>query len=239
VKVIDFKWQGGFPKKRNWVLLNYPFTTPWVFFLDADERVPDAFCHELSKKLEEGAHIGFWLNYRNYFLGKILAHGVPQKKLALFRVGSGLYERIDDTGWTHLDMEVHEHPVLAGSVGEITAKIDHFDYGGLHHFIARHNDYSTWEANRYIQLGSYLQESAKLTKRQKAKYRYLERWWFPAAYFSLTYFIYGGWLDGRPGFVYAVLKAVYFFHVQQKIREIAGQPCRATNQLSVANPDLP
>ena len=35
---IDFKWDGKFPKKRNWVLRNYKFKTPWVLFLDADER---------------------------------------------------------------------------------------------------------------------------------------------------------------------------------------------------------
>ena len=42
-KVIDFNWQGDSPKKRNWVLLNYTFTTPWVLFLDADEKLTDNF----------------------------------------------------------------------------------------------------------------------------------------------------------------------------------------------------
>jgi glycosyltransferase involved in cell wall biosynthesis len=26
-KVLDFHWQGGYAKRRNWVLLNYSFTT--------------------------------------------------------------------------------------------------------------------------------------------------------------------------------------------------------------------
>src|SRR5262249_33874255 len=63
-KVLNFKWQGGYPKKRNWVLLNYPFTTPWVLFLDADERLSDDFCGELSRRLYEDDYVGFWLNYR-------------------------------------------------------------------------------------------------------------------------------------------------------------------------------
>ena len=222
-KFLEFQWQGGHPKKRNWVLLNYLFTTPWVLFLDADEQLTDAFCAELSKKLQENAHVGFWLSYRNYFLGKMLKHGVPQRKLALFRVGSGLYERVDDLKWTHLDMEVHEHPVLKGSIGEITAPIDHLDYRGLHHFMERHNDYSTWEATRYVELRSRSRVTNSLTERQQFKYRYIERWWFPIAYFGLTYLIYGGLLDGRPGFVYAVFKSMYFFQVQQKIREIGSE----------------
>jgi len=227
-KVLDFQWQGGYPKKRNWVLLNYPFRTPWVLFLDADEHLTDAFYRELSNKLHDETYIGFWLSYRNCFLGKMLKHGVPQKKLALFRVGSGLYERIDDLRWTNLDMEVHEHPVLNGSIGKLAAPIEHVDYRGFHHFIERHNDYSTWEAKRYVELKSGSRATTSFTERQEFKYRHLERWWFPIAYFMLTYFVYCGFLDGRSGFVYAIFKSMYFFQVQQKVKEIykKGAPVR-------------
>ena len=34
---ISFKWDGHFPKKRNWFLLNHRVDQPWVFFLEADE----------------------------------------------------------------------------------------------------------------------------------------------------------------------------------------------------------
>jgi glycosyltransferase involved in cell wall biosynthesis len=34
-EVLNFEWNGRFPKKRNWFLRNYAFTTKWVFFLDA------------------------------------------------------------------------------------------------------------------------------------------------------------------------------------------------------------
>ncbi len=46
-EVVQFRWNGQFPKKRNWVLRNYEFKTPWVMFLDADERIISAFCEEL------------------------------------------------------------------------------------------------------------------------------------------------------------------------------------------------
>src|SRR5258705_4216690 len=41
--VLDFRWAGGFPKKRNWVLQNFTFGTEWVLFIDADEKVTPAF----------------------------------------------------------------------------------------------------------------------------------------------------------------------------------------------------
>ena len=218
-KVIDFKWQGGYPKKRNWVLLNYKFATPWVLFLDADERLTDQFVKELCTKISATRCDGFWLNYRNHFLGRALKFGVPQRKLALFKVGAGLYEKIDEARWSDLDMEVHEHPVLHGPVGAIGSPIDHSDIRGLHHFIDRHNSYSTWEANRFLQLRAFADANRPLTQRQFAKYRYVARWWFPLAYFVLTYILRGGFMDGHAGLVYSIFKACYFLQIREKIAE--------------------
>jgi glycosyltransferase involved in cell wall biosynthesis len=223
-KLIKFDWQGGFPKKRNWVLLNYKFNTPWVLFLDADEHLTEAFLQEARVKISQEKYEGYWLNYRNYFLGRALKFGVAQRKLALFKVGTALYERVDDTRWSELDMEVHEHPVVGGSVGEIHAPIDHIDARGLYHFIDRHNSYSTWEARRYLQLCGSPEGLERLTPRQKAKYRYIARWWGPVAYFVLTYIVRGGFLDGRAGLVYAVFKACYFLQVREKILEARKSP---------------
>ena len=218
-KLIDFYWQGGYPKKRNWVLLDHKFATPWVLFLDADERLTDEFVKELCTKISGNRYDGFWLNYRNHFLGHALKFGVPQRKLALFKVGAGFYEKIDEARWSDLDMEVHEHPVLHGSVGVIASPIDHLDFRGLHHFIDRHNAYSTWEANRYLQLKALPDAEQRLTQRQIAKYRHLARWWFPLVYFVMTYIVRGGFMDGHAGLVYAVFKACYFLQIREKIAE--------------------
>jgi glycosyltransferase involved in cell wall biosynthesis len=223
VKVINFTWHGGFPKKRNWVLLNYKFMTHWVLFLDADEQLTDAFLQEINARIASDRFDGYWLNYRNHFLGRVLKYGVPQRKLALFRVGGGLYEKIDDANWSELDMEVHEHPIIQGAIGEINAPIDHLDFRGIHHFIDRHNSYSTWEANRYLQLNTIPKDARRLSRRQLAKYRYIARWWFPLAYFMLAYIVRGGFLDGRAGFIYALFKAYYFLQIREKIAELNVQ----------------
>ncbi|MES2450833.1 MAG: glycosyltransferase family 2 protein [Pseudomonadota bacterium] len=218
---LDFDWSGDFPKKRNWVLANHPPSTPWVLFLDADERVTEQFIAELRQVLAGTAEIsavGFWLNYSNHFMGRILRHGVPQRKLALFRVGAGHYERIDDRRWSNLDMEVHEHPVLDGPIGEISSPIDHLDYRGIDHYIARHNAYASWEAKRHADLmarGDAAWDA--LTPRQRTKYRNLARWWFAPAYFAGTYFLKLGFLDGAAGFHYAFLKLLYFYEIRLKI----------------------
>jgi len=214
-KLVQFEWKGGFPKKRNWVLLNYPFKTSWVLFVDADERLTKEFRKEMADKIDTGDYVGFWLNYNNHFLGQVLRHGIPQRKLALFRADAGLFEKIEDPGWSNLDMEVHEHPVLTGRVGEIRSPIDHLDFRGMHHFIQRHNEYSSWEAKRYLTLKS----TTSLTTRQRIKYKYLEKWWYPFGYFLIAYFAKLGFLDGRAGFVYALLKCAYFVEMQEKVDE--------------------
>jgi glycosyltransferase involved in cell wall biosynthesis len=221
--LVQFRWPGGFPKKRNWVLQTYPFKTPWVLFLDADERLTPEFIALLGPALARDDLAGYWLSYNNHFMGGRLRHGVPQRKLALFRVGAGLYERIEDAQWSGLDMEVHEHPILEGRVEAIAAPIEHQDSQGLHKFIGRHNDYSSWEARRLIAMKSDRQSWAKLTPRQRIKYASLESWWFAPAYFLFTYVIRAGFLDGGKGLAYAFLKYAYFAEVRLKIIELKAR----------------
>ncbi len=214
--VIQFAWNGRFPKKRNWFLREHRPSTPWVLFLDADELVDDAFCDELARTLPGTPHVGFWLTYDNWFMGRRLRHGTPNRKLALFRVGSGEYERIDEDHWSDLDMEIHEHPVLSGSLGEIRTRIDHRDDRGLEHWKRRHEAYAQWEARRATLLRTSGMQD--LTERQRTKYRMLGAWWLPSAYFLDGYVRRLGLLDGRAGFWHAWMKAAYFRRIGRLIR---------------------
>lgn len=220
VKVLKFAWDGGFPKKRNWVLQNHNFRTRWVLFLDADELVTQAFIDELHRVLPTTTHVGFWISFTNWFLGQPLRHGDVFRKLALFQIGAGEYERFPEQLWSNLDMEVHEHPVLNGTLGDIHSKLDHDLYRGLHHYLDKHNEYSTWEANRYHWLRSAPPtERDKLTPRQKFKYRNLDRWWLAWIYFIASYLLKRGFLDGSAGWHFNWLKKRYFHDIRAKIRE--------------------
>lgn len=228
-KVVTFTWNGRYPKKRNWCLLNLQFSTPWVLFLDADEKLTPAFIDELRSALGKSDHVGYWLSYSNHFLGGRLRFGIPQRKLALFRFGAGLYERIDEDRWSSLDMEVHEHPELQGSVGLIRAQIDHDDDRGLHAFIARHNEYSSWEAMRYRRVMQTPEIFSRLTRRQTVKYKNLRRRYFAFLYFLINYFGFLGFADGWRGFVYSIFKLFYFMQVREKIIELERTEDRASS----------
>jgi glycosyltransferase involved in cell wall biosynthesis len=215
---LQFRWDGRFPKKRNWFLRNHAPMTPWVLFLDADELLDDAFCDELARTLPSTTHAGFWLTYDNWFLGKRLRHGTPNRKLALLRVGAGEYERIDEERWTSLDMEIHEHPVLAGTEGEIHARIDHRDDRGLERWKARHDEYALWEARRALRLRA--EGRVPAAGRQRTKYRVLGRRWLPVAYFLNDAILRAGFLDGWTGIRHAWMKARYFAQVGRLMRTL-------------------
>ena len=215
---VSFRWDGHFPKKRNWFLINHPPKTPWVFFLDADEYLTDEFVDELARALAMTTHVGFRVMYSNYFLGKKLKYGVPQIKLPIFRAGSGLYERIDEDEWSALDMEVHEHPVLEGTVGQLNTLVDHQDFKGIDAYIAKHKEYASWEARRYLKLRETPEATAHFTAIQRRKYDSLTSWWLAPSYFLYSWLWKRGILDGWAGFVFAKMKASYFSQIRRKIQ---------------------
>jgi glycosyltransferase involved in cell wall biosynthesis len=188
-KVIDFDWNGKFPKKRNWYLRNHSPQTKWVMFLDADEYLTDEFKTELRNAILNEENVGYWLSYSIYFLGKKLKGGYPLQKLALFRVGSGEYEQINEEQWSKLDMEIHEHPILEGKVGVINSKIDHQDFRGVSHYISKHNEYSSWEAARFLTIT--LEKRKMWTWKQKVKYALIETPFSGPIFFLGSFFFNG------------------------------------------------
>jgi glycosyltransferase involved in cell wall biosynthesis len=216
-QLVNFKWNGKFPKKRNWTIKNVQLNNEWLLFLDADEIITLNFVDEITYKIKETTHVGFWLNFNNYFMGKKLNYGDKMRKLAFFKKGSGEYEKIEEDTWSHLDMEIHEHPILDGTVGEINSPIEHNDYKGLEHYIAKHNAYSSWEANRFFSIKN---NKKHLTKRQRFKYKMLSSGFLPLIYFVYSFIIKVGFLDGKSGLYLAKYKANYFFQIQTKIKEL-------------------
>jgi len=220
-EVLQFKWDGKFPKKRNWVLQNANLLHEWILFLDADEFVTDEFVNEVANKIQDPNYNGYTIQFENYFMGKKLRYGYGFHKSALFKKSKGAYEKIDEDLWSHLDMEVHEYPIIEGKVGLINAKVVHKDFKNLDHYIAKHNAYSTWEAQRYLQLQQ--SKNNYLSLNQKIKYGLLSTGLLPAVYFMGAYFLKLGFLDGKEGFYLARFKAHYFFQIQTKVESLKAK----------------
>jgi glycosyltransferase involved in cell wall biosynthesis len=220
-EVLQFHWNGQFPKKRNWALQNASLDHEWILFLDADEFVTDAFVDEVAIKIQDPHYNGYTIQFQNYFMGKKLRYGYGFKKSALFKKSKGAYEKIEEDLWSHLDMEVHEHPIIEGKVGVIHAKVVHKDFKNLDHYIAKHNAYSSWEAQRYLQLKE--SSNSHLSFNQKIKYGLLTTGLLPMVYFIGAYFLKLGFLDGKEGFYLARFKSHYFFQIQTKVESLKNK----------------
>lgn len=164
-EVVQFYFNGRWPKKKNWSLDTLPFRNEWVLIVDGDERIPPDLWEEIAEAIQQDQYSGYYINRRVYFLGTWIRHGgkYPDWNLRLFRHRQGRYENlhteeIPNTG----DNEVHEHVILQGAVGYLKHDMDHIDFRDLYHWLERHNRYSNWEARVYYNLLSGMQESLSL-----------------------------------------------------------------------------
>ncbi len=74
--VVQFQFNGTWPKKKNWALENLPFRNEWVFILDADEVLPpgtDTEIESIVAKQGRG-NAGYWINRRFMFMNTWLKH---------------------------------------------------------------------------------------------------------------------------------------------------------------------
>src|ERR1700712_2228437 len=147
-RVVQFDFNGTWPKKKNWALENLPFRNEWVFILDADEVLPRSAEQEFRDAIANAGSIaGYWINRRFMFLGRWLRHAYyPNWNLRLFRHSLGRYEKLTEAATNSGDNEVHEHVVVQGPTGRLRSEMDHYAFPSVDVFIEKHNRYSNWEA---------------------------------------------------------------------------------------------
>ena len=224
-KVMQFHYEGGWPKKRQWALDSQVWRNDWVLLLDADEILESGIRNEISEAISNPAINGYWLRFQIVFLGRMLRHGDTELwKLSLFRTGMGRYEmRLKDQDQAMADMEVHEQVVVEGATGRLASPIRHENVNSLDRFIEKHNAYSNWEAKIYAQ-GQDGQLKCTPFGNQAQRRRWLRRIFMPLPGTPLLVFAYMylfklGILDGRAGLIYSTFRAVQFFHIKAKIYE--------------------
>ncbi|WCJ59713.1 glycosyltransferase family 2 protein [Fontisphaera persica] len=221
--VVEFKWNGKYPKKKNWALENIRWRNEWVLILDADEQITPGLAAEIKDVLRQPACDGYYINRRFMFLGKWIRHCgyYPSWNLRLFKHRLGRYEKIDVGDIGSGDNEVHEHVVLKGKAGYLQNDMLHYAYPDIHTWIEKHNRYSSWEAA--IEVGGANLSEKGIGKSQERR-RKLRLWsrklpFRPTLRFIYSYFIQGGILDGAAGWRFCRLLAMYERMIVFKIKE--------------------
>lgn len=224
-KVVQFDFNGTWPKKKNWALENLPFRHEWVFILDADEVLPPETEAEFRAIVTDPAHpvAGYWINRRFMFMGKWLRHAYyPNWNLRLFRHALGRYEKITDSPTASGDNEVHEHVVVRGATGRLRADMDHYAFPSVEVFVEKHNRYSNWEArvavSGRLDGGALQHDRVGWRRRLKAWSQSLP--FRPTLRFCYVYFWQRGFLDGPEGYYFARLHGVYELLAVAKTHEL-------------------
>ncbi len=229
-RVVQFDWNGQFPRKKNWALENVAWKNEWVLILDADERITPELQAEIRRHLTAPKHDGFYLNRRFWFMGGWIYHSgyFPSWNLRLFKHRLGRYEKLEVTGNGQSgDNEVHEHVLLEGPVAYLVEPMLHYAFPNLDVWIEKHNRYSAWEATV---IGALHEQAGGKTLRSSPFGTALERKrWLkkmarflpgkPLLRFFYHYVLKQGFRDGYRGWVLCWLLAWYEFVSAAKARE--------------------
>jgi len=153
---------------------------------------------EIQHTIRSAQHVAYRVPRMTYYLGKWIRRcgWFPDYNIRLFRNGVAHFE-----GGT-----VHERPAIQGSVGTLTGHLEHYSYGNISDHLIRMDQYSTLIAEDKFKRG-------KSSSPLLAIYKSISK-------FFLIYVWKRGFLEGRAGFVIAVLGGYYNFLKYIKLWEI-------------------
>ena len=228
-RVVNFQWNGEFPKKKNWALANVTWKNDWVFIIDADERATPELAGAMTAiaLAPAPAVTGYYVNRRFWFLDGWLNHCgyFPSWNLRFFRHRLARYEQPGTAAATGSgDNEVHEHVVLEGQAGYLPGEMEHYAFPNIATWVEKHNRYSNWEAR--VQAGEAGQAlGSEPIEAGLARKRMLRRlaWrlpFRPTLRFLYHYVWRAGFLDGYRGWVFCRLMGYYEFLSAAKAREL-------------------
>src|SRR3984957_11019394 len=213
---------------QNWALANIPFRHPWVFYLDADERVTPELAASLRRAVVDPEDtVAFRIRRRDFWGERWLKHvQASPYYLRLFRPEKMRYERL-----------VNPVSVADGPVAELQGFLDHYPFSkGMSHWLSRHNSYSSLEAQQIVKNRAANREFSlkqaffakniheRRFHQKELFYRIPAR---PLIKFLLLYVGKRGFLDGAAGFNYAVLQSFYEYMIVLKTRELTAHADRA------------
>jgi glycosyltransferase involved in cell wall biosynthesis len=172
----------------------------WVLSLDADEVLSPALSSRIQAIVAEKASLpfqGYRLHRRLRFLGKDLRFGhTSDYPLRLFRRTLGTFVN-----------PLHERVEIAGPIARLHETLLHNSYDDLADYFAKFNRYT-----------SHAARAASPVVRSPSAFLHLAL--RPLVTFLHRYIVRLGFLDGYPGYCYALLSSFYVFTKYAKLREL-------------------
>lgn len=205
---------------QNWALEEIRFTHPWVFYLDADERMTDDLKEELLAIASDKSRtpVAYYCGRRNMFMGRWIKHAMPP----------GMIMRFFRPPFVRFQRLVNPVPVIDGSYGYLTGMLVHYNFSkGIAEWIEKHNRYSSLEAvegmkviHQQFQDRSGIMSADPALRRRALKELSFRLPCRPLVKFLYLYLWQRGCLGGKAGFTYCRLQSFYEYLIVVKMREL-------------------
>ena len=181
-RVVQHRWS-GFGAQKNFALMLAG--GDWVLSIDADERVSPGLARQILDATATNRNTGYELPRRSSFCGRRMRHSgwSPDYVLRLFRRGRARFSE---------DI-VHEKVICEGPIARLSEPLLHYPVLKLEDALSRMDRYSTAGAEMTVAAGKRVSFATGIVR---------GLWTF-----IRTYFLRGGFLDGREGFLLAVANA--------------------------------
>lgn len=168
-------------------------TAAWILQLDADEVVTEDLASEIKQAISRQPDInGYWIPRKNFFLGRFLTKGgqYPDYTLRLYRKEKGRLPAED----------VHEQALVEGKVGFLKHDLLHIRDKTFSQYLERSNRYTDLLALQLKEGGTKMNIFSFLN------FTFLK----PAFWFLKAYLRHRGYVDGFPGFIFALFSSLRF-----------------------------
>ncbi|MCX7140561.1 MAG: glycosyltransferase family 2 protein [Proteobacteria bacterium] len=210
----------GFGDQRNWALESTAPKYEWVLILDTDERVPGDLAAELALAVSNAPEsVGaFRLKRRFHMWGRWLRYSslYPSWVVRLVRKG-----RIRYVNRGHAETQD-----VIGEVRDLNNDLIDENLKGIDEWFERQNRYSSKDAEFELTIESQpfglgdVISGDPLLRRKSMKRLAAMLPARPLAYFLYSYVWRHGFLDGKDGLVFCMMKALYQGMVEAKKHDI-------------------
>ena len=237
---VDF-FQNNFVNQANqinWALENIQINTNWIIRVDSDEYLTEELQKNIKKSLKDIDKDISAIRVKRlmYFLGKPLKKGgmYPIWHLRIWRANQAICEQ----RWMDERMVIK-----SGKISNIEGDLVDHNLNKLTWWTQKHNNYATREAidilDKLYKFSTQKEETSNFFGKSEERRRWLKLQYLklplfvrPILFWFIRYFIQGGFLEGKRGFIWNALQCGWYrFLVDAKIYEAYKYSGKDKNKL--------
>ena len=164
---------------------------PWIFFIDADERCTPELAKQIEEAVTKNEQVTYWVQRRNKFHYNCATHGVLRPDYVC---------RLMPAEGSYVEGYVHQAIITPYPNKKLDGYMYHYTYDNWPQYFNKFNNYTTLAAKKYKKENKGCSFISDIVLR-------------PLWAFIKMYFLQGGFLDGKMGWI---LSVNHYFYTMTK-----------------------